>query len=154
MKKSLAYAIDFAMADCMKSDRIEWLRRWQGQVIIACNQTRWCVDVEKVLSDGPTGIGLPGYYQLLCDQLMRTVELVRGDIPKALRTAVGALVVMDVHNRDTPRIDKRKSEHKTDFDWLAQLRYYWDSFRISSNRRPHSLVCQMINAQVLMLMST
>ena len=32
---------------------------------------------------------------------MRTVELVRGDIPKALRTAVGSLVVMDVHNRDT-----------------------------------------------------
>ena len=101
MKKSLAYAIDFSMADAMKTDRIEWLRRWQGQVIICINQIRWCNDVEKTLKDGPAGQGLKGYWQYLCDELMNTVELVRGDIPKALRTAVGSLVVMDVHNRDT-----------------------------------------------------
>lgn len=60
MKKSLAYAIDFAMKDYLQSDRIEWLKRWQGQVIICINQTRWCVDVEKTIRDGPAGIGLEG----------------------------------------------------------------------------------------------
>jgi hypothetical protein len=37
------------------------------------------------------------------------VELVRGNIPKALRTAIGALVVMDVHNRDTISAMNEKS---------------------------------------------
>ena len=60
MKKSLAYAIDFAMKDFLQSDRIEWLKRWQGQVIICVNQTRWCVDVEKTIRDGPAGQGLDG----------------------------------------------------------------------------------------------
>jgi len=151
MKKSLAYAIDFAMVDCLKSDRIEWLQRWQGQVIICCNQTRWCVDVEKVLSDGPTGIGLNGYYQLLCDQLMKTVELVRGDISKQLRTAIGALVVMDVHNRDTiAEMAEVKVGAKTDFDWLAQLRYYWKGDNQSAQTGlPGTVECKMINAMAL-----
>jgi dynein heavy chain len=53
---------------------------------------------------------------------------VRGDIPKGLRTAIGALVVMDVHNRDTvyEMIDLKVSS-VTDFDWLSQLRYYWNA---------------------------
>ena len=61
MKKSLAYSIDFSMQDSVKTERIEWLKRWQGQVIICVNQTRWCVDVEKTLRDGPAGQGLSGY---------------------------------------------------------------------------------------------
>lgn len=151
MKKSLAYVIDFAMVDATKSDRIEWLKRWQGQVIICCNQTRWCADVEKVLTDGPTGIGLKGYYQLLCDQLMNTVELVRGDISKQLRTAVGSLVVMDVHNRDTICEMADINVHaKTDFDWLAQLRYYWDANGESAQSGlPGTTKCRMINAMAL-----
>jgi len=151
MKKSLAYAIDFSMKDATQSDRIEWLHRWQGQVIIACNQTRWCVSTEKVLMDGPAGIGLDGYYQSLCDELMKTVELVRGNISKALRVAVGSLVVMDVHNRDTiGELAELKTQSKTDFDWLAQLRYYWDpSGESAQSGKPTSIKCCMINAMVL-----
>ena len=151
MKKSLAYVIDFAMKDATQSDRIEWLHRWQGQVIIACNQTRWCMATEKVLMEGPAGIGLNGYYQELCDALMKTVELVRGDISKQLRVAVGSLVVMDVHNRDTiGEMAEWKTDSKTDFDWLAQLRYYWNSSGESAQSgKPGSLTCCMINASVL-----
>lgn len=38
---------------------------------------------------------------LRIQELLRTVELVRTDINKNLRTSLGAMVVMDVHNRDT-----------------------------------------------------
>ena len=151
MKKSLAYAIDFSMTDALKADRIEWLKRWQGQVIICINQIRWSNDVEKTLKDGVAGQGLKGYWQFLCDELMKTVELVRGDIPKALRTAVGSLVVMDVHNRDTVNeMAEQNVTAVTDFDWLAQLRYYWDNKgKSAQSGEPGTVECMMINAKAL-----
>jgi hypothetical protein len=151
MKKSLAYAIDTSMTDYLKSDRIEWVKRWQGQVIIAINQIRWSFDVERVLNAGPEAEGLHGYYQKLCDELMRTVELVRGDIPKQLRTAIGALVVMDVHNRDTVHeMAEMNVGAVTDFDWLCQMRYYWNNAGESAmSGKPGSIQCKMINAMAL-----
>ena len=151
MKKSLAYAIDVSMKDYLEADRMEWVTRWQGQVIIAINQIRWSFDVEKTLKDGVGGIGLHGYHQQLCDELMRTVELVRGNIPKALRTAIGALVVMDVHNRDTVHeMAELGVQNGNDFDWLCQLRYYWnDEGESAQSGKPATLVCRMINAMAL-----
>ena len=88
------------------------------------------------------------YYKYLCDELMRTVELVRGNISKQLRVAIGilisvprtdsspnltlnflgALVVMDVHNRDTiNEMVKLEVSSINDFDWLSQLRCIYDS---------------------------
>lgn len=152
MRKSLAYAVDVSMNDFLEADRIEWLQLWQGQVVICINQTNWCVEVERTLSELDTGgRSLLDYYQILCDELMRTVELVRGDIPKGLRISIGALVVMDVHNRDT--VHEMVSSHvisKTSFDWLSQLRYYWDSSGYSAQSGlPGTVVCRMINAQAL-----
>ena len=151
MKKSLAYTIDFSMKDAANSDRIEWVQRWQGQVVIAVNQTRWTVETEKTLADGPAGRGLHGYWEFLCDELMKTVALVRGNIPKMLRKAVGSLVVMDVHNRDTiQELAELDTKSATDFDWLAQLRYYWsDKGESAQSGVPETLECKMINAMAL-----
>lgn len=152
MKKSLAYAIDMSMRDFLESDRIEWLQLWQGQVVICINQTNWCIQVEKTLTELESGGRiLKDYYEELCSELMRTVELVRGDIPKALRVSIGALVVMDVHNRDTinEMVDLQVTS-KTNFDWLSQLRYYWDSSGYSAQSGlPGTVQCKMINAMAL-----
>jgi dynein heavy chain len=151
MKKSLAYAIDSSMKDYLQSDRIDWLFKWQGQVIVAINQTRWCFDVEKVFTEENRSENLEVYYKYLCSELMRTVELVRGDIPKALRIAVGAVVVMDVHNRDTiNELCELGITSKTEFDWLAQMRYYWSPDGESAQTgMPATLECYMINAMAL-----
>ena len=153
MKKSLAYSIDYAMKDFTLSDRIEWLQRWQGQVLICVNQTKWCVEVESCLkspssSTGWTSSLLEAYYEKLCTELMRTVELVRGDISKSLRVSIGALVVMDVHNRDTVQeMVSLGITSRNEFDWLSQLRYYWNNDNISSQTgKPSTIQCKMINA--------
>lgn len=152
MKKSLAYAIDVSMQDFLEADRIEWLQLWQGQVVICINQTNWCAQVEKTLYElDKGGRPLRDYSMNLCDELMRTVELVRGDIPKALRVSIGALVVMDVHNRDTVHeMVELGVTSKTSFDWLSQLRYYWDSSGYSAQSGlPGTVECRMINALAL-----
>jgi dynein heavy chain, axonemal len=155
MKKGLAYAIDASTKDYMQSDRIEWLERWQGQVVICVNQTRWCADVEGCLKDRNTtdwsGSSLDAYHEKLCVELMRTVELVRGDISKALRVAIGALVVMDVHNRDTVHeLTVNQVSSRSSFDWQSQLRYYWNHEGESAQTgKPGSVQCRMINAVAL-----
>ncbi|CAE8619847.1 unnamed protein product [Polarella glacialis] len=86
-------------------DRCEWVLAQPGQV-------------EASLSD---------YFKKLADQLMDLVRLVRGDISKLQRMSIGALVVIDVHAKDT--IEKMAQDNITDcmsFEWISQLRYYWE----------------------------
>jgi dynein heavy chain len=54
--------------------------------------------------------------------------LVRGNLSVLERNIAGALITLDVHNRDivTGLIAARVSSPQ-DFEWGKQLRYYWDS---------------------------
>ncbi|CAM9229232.1 unnamed protein product [Discosporangium mesarthrocarpum] len=58
------------------------------------------------------------------------------------------MVVMDVHNRDTTEeLAKLQISDVGEFDWLAQLRYYWDAGGSSAlSGEPGSIQCKMINA--------
>ena len=54
------------------------------------------------------------------------VKMVRGKIPKLVRKTVSALCVIDVHNRDvTAKMQKDGINNKNDFEWMCQMRYYW-----------------------------
>ncbi|OQR93149.1 dynein heavy chain [Achlya hypogyna] len=149
MRKSVAYHVDLSMADYPKKDRLTWVQEWPGQVVLAINQTVWTQQTEAAL-DGPAD-ALQRHSQMLKDELLRTVELVRGQLPKLTRITLGALVVMDVHNRDTiAELVALKTSDKLDFDWLAQLRYYWVAGGTSAaTGKPGTLQCRMINTLAL-----
>ena len=50
--------------------------------------------------------------------------MVRGELTKMVRMTMGALVTIDVHQRDV--VDEMSNEgvsNMSDFEWLSQLRY-------------------------------
>ncbi|KAF4024010.1 hypothetical protein G4228_015792 [Cervus hanglu yarkandensis] len=94
---------------------------------------KWLIQVEDLMLRSihdviaAARLGLKKYYKELQNQLNDIVELVRGKLSKQTRITLGALVTIDVHARDVvmDMIDMGVS-HDTDFQWLAQLRYYWE----------------------------
>ncbi|CAJ1084997.1 dynein heavy chain 12%2C axonemal [Xyrichtys novacula] len=106
--------------------RSQWVKEWPGQVVLCTSQIFWTLEVHEAIRSGTDG--LKNYYQQLQSQLNDIVELVRGKLPKQTRITLGALVTIDVHARDVVMelIEKGVSS-ETDFQWLAQLRYYWNN---------------------------
>ena len=98
---------------------------WPGQVVLCVSQIYWTTEVHEALLTGTAG--LADYKQKLDEQLSHIVTLVRGKLSKQNRTTLGALVVIDVHARDVIEdMVKKGVDNDLDFQWLAQLRYYWE----------------------------
>ncbi|XP_068561369.1 dynein axonemal heavy chain 12 [Cebidichthys violaceus] len=109
-----------------ESARSQWVREWPGQVVLCTSQIFWTLEVHEAIRAGADG--LKNYYEQLKNQLNDIVELVRGKLPKQTRITLGALVTIDVHARDVvSELIEKGVSNETDFQWLAQLRYYWSN---------------------------
>lgn len=119
-----------------KVERIEWVRRWPGQIILSVNMSRWTIGAEIAISKGqhiPESIGakynfksLEEFFTYLEKDLKQIVSLVRQELTPLERETLGALVVLDVHNKDVvEHLIKAQVDNIFDFKWISQLRYYW-----------------------------
>ena len=105
--------------------RTEWIQRWAAQCVLNGSQLHWTREVEQALTESGNK-GCYNYYDQLVQQLSDMVILIRGKISKLGRITIGALAVIDVHARD---VQKKMADAGVssvhDFDWMAQMRYYW-----------------------------
>ncbi|XP_073827136.1 dynein heavy chain at 36C [Musca autumnalis] len=127
MKKSIHKKMSEAFYSYPNSVRHEWVLIWPGQCVQSISLTYWTLNItECFLSEDPCG-NLEKYLETNVVQINRIVDLVRGDLSAQNRITLGALVVLDVHARDVlAEIVEKKVSELNDFQWLCQLRYYWE----------------------------
>ena len=89
------------------------------------SQVHWTTDLEVAAKkDGLKGV--QENFKMLQDQLQETVACVRQKLTKLQSITLGALIVIDVHAKDTiQRLVDMKISDIGAFEWISTLRYYW-----------------------------
>lgn len=108
--------------------REEWITIWEGMVVLCVSQIYWAQDIHSCLKTHKLN-ELIKFSATLLKQLNSIVTLVRSPkLTNLARISIKALIVIDVHAKDVVQelVDKEVIE-ETDFNWLAQLRYYWEN---------------------------
>jgi len=110
--------------------REQWFFEWPAQMVLTVEQIIWTSAVEEALEGirgGTNKNAMQDFRAFSVAQLDRMVALVRGQLTPLQRACMGSLIVIDVHARDVLDIlIKAGCESVLDFDWIRQLRYYWE----------------------------
>lgn len=123
--------IDASYTDYINEMRKNWVLKWPQMVILCISQVFWTSECNSCLRTTSQNL-LKGFYQTLESNLNDIVAVIRSkDISNLNRITIKSLIVIDVHAKDVVQkfiMDNVVSE--TDFQWLAQLRYYWSKGNI------------------------
>lgn len=112
-------------------NRDEWFKNHFAQACCTVDQIKWTEGCTKGLSEIESGAnpnGLQDFLDFSIAQINTMVTLVRGELPKSLRSMLSAIVILDVHGRDVvSTMVEQKCDSLTDYNWVKQLRYYWEN---------------------------
>ncbi|EFC47930.1 hypothetical protein NAEGRDRAFT_78559 [Naegleria gruberi] len=123
---SLKETVSKSLIDYNHTPRNEWVLKWPGQVVILGSQVYWTKDITQALNSGGNK-GLRGYLDVVKEQLLGLIRIVRTDISKLEKTNIEGLITIEVHARDVVEQMLQEGIQSThDFEWVSQMRYYWE----------------------------
>lgn len=103
---------------------IEWLDKYQAQIIVLAAQISWSESVETALSQNQS---LDSVLESVTATLQVLADSVLQEQPPLRRKKLEHLITEFVHKRDVTRQLIRKNIHSNkSFDWLSQMRFYFD----------------------------
>lgn len=110
--------------------RDKWIKDWSGQLTITASQIQWTTDVTKALGQVKERGDKKSLKVLKKKQVImldKYSEAIRSNLTKIQRLKVVAIVTIEVHGRDIiEKLIKSGCNDITAFEWLSQLRLYWD----------------------------
>jgi dynein heavy chain, axonemal len=131
MKSSIKTVISRSIHDHGVTEREKWVLAWPGQVVLFVSGLKWTQEVAQAL-ESKSSKALQKYEERLNENMEKLVALVRGDLSSLARISLSSLLVHDVHARDVvSRLNRDRVSSISDFDFLSQLRYYWEDKTVS-----------------------
>ena len=136
---------DELLLTCSADNFASWAMEWPAQVALNAAQIFWTSQVESALSiqsggetfitDGGPHQPHPPHHNTLSDlvtyangQLRGLVLRIRGELTELSRITIGAILTKFVYQRDVvSQLSANKVHSTSDFQWLSQLRYYWEA---------------------------
>uniref|UniRef100_A0A8I3PUB4 Dynein axonemal heavy chain 2 n=1 Tax=Canis lupus familiaris TaxID=9615 RepID=A0A8I3PUB4_CANLF len=107
--------------------RDKWVKEWAGQMVITASQIQWTADVTKCLLTAKERGDKKILKVMKVSVLNKYSEAIRGNLTKIMRLKIVALVTIEVHARDVlEKLYKSGLMDMSSFDWLSQLRFYWE----------------------------
>ncbi|OON14263.1 ATPase family protein [Opisthorchis viverrini] len=110
--------------------REKFVKDWPGQMCITSSQIQWTADVTRALQlvgQRQDKKPLKSLRHKQRNMLEKFSEMIRSNLTKIQRLKINGLVVIEVHQRDIiEKLYKSGCNDINAFDWLSQLRFYWD----------------------------
>lgn len=124
---AVKYEVAESYSDYLKTARIKWVTEWPQMIVLCVSQIFWAMNVHASLQGRNQSLILDLYQQQIND-LQDIVALVRSKtISNLNRISIKSLITIDVHAKDVvDELIKDKVYSVADFQWLAQLRYYFE----------------------------
>lgn len=134
MQKTLKLITKEGLYYCAKMERMKWIEKYLGMVVIVGTQIWWTWKIEDVFNKVKSGDphAMKNEAQKETNELNDLIAAIRSNLeekdPKGLvRKKINTLIIVDVHARDIiDRFVRDSILDPSDFEWESQLRFYWN----------------------------
>ncbi len=119
------------LEDSKVQKKEKWVKDNQGQMIITAGQIVWTHECEKALAEPDSARkNLKLLKKKWVSYLNKLTSVTRSKLNKIERNKVVSLITIEVHARDViEKLGKANCTSTSDFEWVSQLRFYWDRER-------------------------